>query len=94
MLKIHRYILVGLSSENIPNSLWVGELPNSYAIQGGCGRFYLSGKRHQFEWPNGAIKPEYKGSGDVYGCGLLQYTKNEFSIFFTVNGILMGQSLL
>jgi hypothetical protein len=48
---------------------------------------------HDFEWQNGAIKPRWNGEGDVYGCGLLMNTENKLSIFFTVNGLLMGQFL-
>jgi hypothetical protein len=29
--------------------------------------------------------------GEVAGCGLLLWLENKISIFFTVNGILMGQ---
>jgi hypothetical protein len=42
-------------------------------------------------WPNGAIKPKWNGCGDVIGCGLLLYSANELYIFFTQNGIIMGQ---
>jgi hypothetical protein len=47
---------------------------------------------YRFEWPNGAIKPEWNCIGDVLGCGLLMNPGNELSIFFTGNGILMGPS--
>jgi hypothetical protein len=53
----------------------------------------LSGWKYQFDWPNGAIKPKWNDQGDVIGCGLLLNPANELSIFFTGNGILMGQSL-
>jgi hypothetical protein len=53
----------------------------------------LSGKSHPFEWPNEAIKPKWNDQGDVIGCGLLLNPENEVSIFFTGNGILMGQFL-
>jgi hypothetical protein len=34
-----------------------------------------------------------KGGGDVFGCGILLDQKNRMSIFFTRNGILLGQLL-
>jgi hypothetical protein len=50
---------------------------------------HLSGRQHQFHWPFGATKPESKGLG-VDGCGLL-LTDNKLAIFFTINGILIGE---
>jgi hypothetical protein len=32
--------------------------------------------------------------GDVYGCGLLMDSDNKLTIFFTINGILLGQFFL
>jgi hypothetical protein len=60
----------------------------------GYGRdyYWLSEKKHTFEWPNGAIKPEWNGQGDVVGCGLVLNSEKEVSLFFTGNGILMGKS--
>jgi hypothetical protein len=86
-----RHILVGLSSGNIPNGSIVGYLQNSYAIGEGSKYCWLSGQSHLFEWPNGAIGPKWNGRGDVFGCGLLLNAENEVSIFFTGNGLLMGQ---
>jgi hypothetical protein len=40
---------------------------------------------------DGAIKPTLHGCGDVFGCGLVLSTDNKLAIFFTTNGILMGQ---
>jgi hypothetical protein len=54
---------------------------------------YPNKKKHIFEWPNGAIKPTWNGEGDVVGCGLVLNPKNQLAIFFTGNGILMGQLL-
>jgi hypothetical protein len=85
---------VGLSTGNIPNGSCVGRLSNSFAIHYDYNHYLLSGKRQQFEWPNGAIKPKWNGPGDVIGCGLVLNADNELSIFFTGNGILMGQSTL
>jgi hypothetical protein len=65
--------------------------PNSYGIRYIRDYCWLNGNLHTFEWPNDAIKPEWKGTGDVYGCGLMLSPENELSIFFTANGILMGQ---
>jgi hypothetical protein len=95
MYKI-RYIFVGLSSGNIPTAgAWVGGFPNSYAIQEGCDYCWLSRDDHRFERPTGAIEPEWNwnGQGNVVGCGLLVNPENELSIFFTGNGLLMGQFL-
>jgi hypothetical protein len=54
----------------------------------------VSGKEHTFEWPNGSIKPTWNGQGDVVGCGLVLNPNNQLAIFFTGNGILMGQFVL
>jgi hypothetical protein len=91
---IIRRVLVGLSSGNIPVGSCVCCPPNSYAFEDGCDYCWISGKQYQFEWPNGAIKPKWNGKGDVVGCGLLLNPENEVSIFFTGNGILIGQSPL
>jgi hypothetical protein len=54
----------------------------------------ISGKKHAFEWPNGAEKPTWNAVGDVFGCGLLLSPENELSIFFTLDGILLGPFFL
>jgi hypothetical protein len=89
-----REILVGLSSGSIPDGSFVGELPNSYAIEDGCDHCWISEKTHKFEWPNGTTKPEWNSYGkrDVVGCGLVLNPAKELSLFFIGNGILMGQS--
>jgi hypothetical protein len=87
-------MFVGLSSGNVPDAYVVGYLPNSYAFEDDCDRCWLSGKSHDFEWPNGAIEPTWNRMGDVVGCGLLLNPANKLSIFFTGNGHLMGQSFL
>jgi hypothetical protein len=53
----------------------------------------LSGTKHDFELPNGAIKPEWKStqSDNVIGCGILLHSNGKLLIFFTLNGNLMGQ---
>jgi hypothetical protein len=65
--------------------------PNSYAIEGFDNYYdlWLSGKPHKLECPLGPI-----GEGDVVGCGLLLDSKDELAIFFTLNGILLGNKLL
>jgi hypothetical protein len=87
-----RRILVGLSSGNILFCDRVGDSPNSYAVQDGCDYCWLSGNYHTFgfKWPYFALKPKWNGCGDVIGCGLVLNTENKMSIFFTLNGILMG----
>jgi hypothetical protein len=68
---------------------------NCYAISSRSHHCFLSGIRDYFEWPNGVIKIKHKnnwnGPCDTYGCGLLLSPTNKLAIFFTVNGILMGQ---
>jgi hypothetical protein len=89
-----RQILVGLSIGNIPEGDVVSDLQNSYGMRDNNTYCWLSMKTHHFEWPNGAIKPKWNGNsiGDVFGCGLLLNPANKLSIFFTGNGLLMGQS--
>jgi hypothetical protein len=85
--------LVGLSTGNIPNGSFVGLLPNSYAFQDGRDCYFLSEKRHDFEWPDDAIEPEWNGLlGNVLGCGIFLSAEKKLSLFFTMNGTLMGQS--
>jgi hypothetical protein len=86
-----RNSLVGLSSGNIPDDSCVGVSPNSYSIQNGSTSCWLAGEKHPIKWQNGAIKPKWNGKGDIAGCGLVLNPENELSIFFTENGILMGQ---
>jgi hypothetical protein len=84
-------MLMGLSSGNFDGS-FVGGLPNSYAIQDGLDLCWLNKNIHRFEWSIGAIKPEcWNRPGDVCGCGILLNAANKLSIFFTRNGMLMGQ---
>jgi hypothetical protein len=44
--------------------------------------------------PEGAIRPEEKEYGNVYGCGLVLDTQDKLWIFFTLNGKLLGELVL
>jgi hypothetical protein len=44
--------------------------------------------------PEEAIRPQMKEHGNVYGCGLVLDPDNKLWIFFTLNGILMGELAL
>jgi hypothetical protein len=83
---------VGLSDGAIPDNLWIGHCPNSYAIQIGL-HYYgcrIAGNPHQLGLP-GAIRPRLKRqqSDDFFGCGLVLDPENKLWIFFTFNGKLM-----
>jgi hypothetical protein len=58
-----------------------------------CDYCLLSGHEHFLEWPAGAVKPKWTGTGceDVFGCGLVLSVDNKLAIFFTTNGTLMGK---
>jgi hypothetical protein len=75
----------------IPKNSWIGWAPNTYAMPEKCDYCLLSGTRHQFEEPNGEIGPKWNGHGDIVGCGLLLSADHKLAIFFTNNGVLMGQ---
>jgi hypothetical protein len=51
----------------------------------------LSGICQFFDWPDGSVKPTLYGCEDVFGCGLVLSANKKLAIFFTTNGILMGQ---
>jgi hypothetical protein len=70
----------------LSNSAHLGEPQNTYAISHYNGCLFLSGKKHDF-----ATKPDWNGPGDVIGCGLQLNASNKLAIFFTFNGILLGQ---
>jgi hypothetical protein len=79
----------------------IGLSPNSYAIgipipipYRNYYQFLLAGQRHRFEFPVGVIRPEQKDTGNVVGCGILMDPDDKFTIFFTVNGILIGPVLI
>jgi hypothetical protein len=88
--------MVGLSNGDIPRGQWIGLSSNSYAIcieipDRNYYEFRLAGHAHPFEYPEGVIRPERKETGNVIGCGILMNTDDKLTIFFTVNGILVGQ---
>jgi hypothetical protein len=86
---------IGLSDGSAKDA-WIGEYPNSFAIS--TGYYYewcLAGERRQFELSDEAFRPKLKDNGiNVYGCGLLMDPTDKLAIFFTLNGILMGEFLL
>jgi hypothetical protein len=80
---------------------WIGQSPNSYAIgipNPPNANFYSifrsAGQRHLFEFPEGVIRPKPKETENVYGCGILMNPDDKLTIFFTLNGILMGSVLI
>jgi hypothetical protein len=85
--------LIGLSNGNISDNSRIVEMQHLYVYPKNYDydSCFLSGNRHNFDWPNGIIKPTWNGKGDVVGCGLSLSPHNKLSIFFTGNGILMGQ---
>jgi hypothetical protein len=87
-------MIVGLSNGNIQENTLLGSTLETYGIHYDdefLFRFcFIGGKKHPVEWPDGVIVP-WDDQGGVIGCGLLLNPKNELSIFFTINGILMGQ---
>jgi hypothetical protein len=69
--------------------------PNSYAIlisipTGNFYQFGLAGQHHRYVFPNGVIRPEWKETENVAGCGILMNPDDKLTIFFTFNGILLG----
>jgi hypothetical protein len=70
------------------------EYSNSYAIPNyiNFNDCWLAGERHQFELPEGAIRPRWKyNSINVFGCGLVVDSEDKLAIFFTLNGQLIGE---
>jgi hypothetical protein len=70
---------------------WFGDFLNSYAISTGWHSCRLNGRYIHFEYPDPAIRPEKKNYLDVFGSGLVLDPKDKLSIFFTLNGKLMGE---
>jgi hypothetical protein len=78
----------------VPDESSIGHYPNSYALWFGNHFLNLSGKAHYFEYSSGAGTRDvitWNKQEDVIGCGLLMNPKNQLAIFFTVNGMLLGQ---
>jgi hypothetical protein len=90
MTKISKFrrFCIGLTNAIIPKDSWIGWTPNTYAMPEKCDYCLLSGTRHKFD---GAIGPKWDGHGDIVGCGLVLRADHKLTIFFTNNGILMGQ---
>jgi hypothetical protein len=72
---------------------WIWDAPNSYSIPT-CANNYnvcrLNGKYHEFEVEERLPTFNMVG-GNVHGCGLLLNPNDKLSIFFTLNGQLMGE---
>jgi hypothetical protein len=92
--KFSRYY-VGLSNGNISDDgQWIPPTQSYYYFGSGSDYCTLDKNKHIFEWPNGTIKPIWNGRrGDIIGCGLVLSPNNQLAIFFTLNGILLGQFL-
>jgi hypothetical protein len=64
---------------------------HSYAVPRGSDFCILSHNAYDFELPEGVAKPKWNGLGDVVGCGIVANSGNCLAIFFTLNGILLGE---
>jgi hypothetical protein len=88
--------MIGLS-DGLPADYILDECHlNFYYLSYGCDHCCLSGTKHRFELPNGALKPEWESrrrvsEDEIIGCGILLHSNDKLSIFFTLNGNLMGQ---
>jgi hypothetical protein len=93
-----RAFFVGMSSQFLPDghtSLPLIETsPNYYTHPSNFNHCWLSGKKHEFEWPNGTPQPKLNAKNNVVGCGLLLDAQNKLSVFFTENGTFLGKLLL
>jgi hypothetical protein len=89
---------VGLSGAIADNNSWIGHNSNSYALPSGwyVDECWLAGEPHrfEFEFPEGAIRPERKNNGNFFGCGLVLDPDGKLTIFFTLNGQLLGNLIL
>jgi hypothetical protein len=94
--------VVGLTDGKICLGGLFGFPANSYAINipfitpnGNSYQFFLAGQRHLIEFSSdGGIRPEQKETGNVVGCGILMNPDEKLTIFFTLNGILIGSVLI
>jgi hypothetical protein len=85
---------VGLSAGHNRSSFYYSS-SNSYGIRKDSNSWCkLSGQLHAFEWPYFATKPIWNGHGNVIGCGLVLKPQTNVAIFFTLNGILLGDCSL
>jgi hypothetical protein len=90
-----RRFWVGLANGEISaTGQWTCDSRNYHFFGNGRDYCCASRKKHIFEWQNGTTKPTWNGEGDVVGCGLVLSPDNQLAIFYTGNGILMGQFLL
>jgi hypothetical protein len=64
----------------------IGLLPNSYAI----GIPNPNGNFYEFRHAGQLNLIGYANGGNVFGCGILMNPDDKLTIFFTVNGILIG----
>jgi hypothetical protein len=51
----------------------------------------LTGNNQYSELPVGARPEPLNFQGNVYGCGILIHPDNNVTMFFTFNGLLLGQ---
>jgi hypothetical protein len=87
-------LCIGLSVGSVQKGTCLGRTSNTYAMQDDkCDYCLICGEARFLEWPLGAVKPKWTGTGceDVFGCGLVLSPDNKLAIFFTTNGILMGK---
>lgn len=75
------------------DAIWVGDCTNSYAISSDdYDECSLEGEKHGLESAAEVdIFMKHKDDGNIYGCGLLLDPDNQLAIFFTLNGILLGE---
>jgi hypothetical protein len=96
-LTIHIYrdvYYVGLSNKSISRRKGTRvDYANSFVLKNHYNEYEcrLAGKKHNWEWPEGATRPEWSDGEDVFGCGLVLSPDNKWAIFFTMNGLLFGQ---
>jgi hypothetical protein len=102
LLTIEFYI--GLSDKHLDN-FHVGKAPNSYGASNIQNftffSYHCAGVEKRVAVSDmlasaaqASANTYYnRGGGDVFGCGILLDQKNRMSIFFTRNGILLGQLL-
>jgi hypothetical protein len=90
MRKFFKFIIryafvVGLTNREIPLGGLIGLSPNSYNIgipipNGNFYQFRIAGQRHNFEFPEGVIRPVLKETENVCGCGILMNPDDKVTI--------------